>query len=384
MPWATTHGPDPGSWAPVKKRFDVAVAGLGPAGRVLAHRLARAGLEVLGVDPHPERSWLQTLGGWRRQLPGWLPSEVVASTARDPQIRAAAHYPIRDEYAILDNAAVQRATSLVGVTLEAQVLDDDGVAALRERARLVVDARGARPAGHAGTMPHQSAHGIFVAPDIAAPVLGVAEAVLMDWRPFDGADRWGSSAPTFLYVIPMPGGRVLLEETNLAGAPGLGQEELRGRLLRRLEGFGIGASDVAAAEVERVSIPLVRRGHAVPGVVRFGAAGAQNNPFSGYTFFASLAAADGLVAHVVRGGVPGRDRPLLVRRRALHGLLNLSSDDTFFLFDAFGRLSTAQQRAVLDADTPLPQLVAAMTRQFSLMPIRPAMGLARATLLPGD
>lgn len=337
---------------------------------------------VLGIDPHPERAWRQTLGGWRRQLPDWLPAEVISATATDPRIRATGDHPIRDEYAILDNAAVQRATPLEGVRLEQRLVDDDGVAALRDRARVVVDARGARAAGHPAGGPHQMAHGIFVAPGSAAAVLGDAEAVLMDWRPFDGAERWGATAPTFLYAIPMPDGRVLLEETNLAGDPGLEQQELRRRLLRRLEGFGLGASEVADAEVERVSIPLVRRGAAVPGVLRFGAAGAQNNPFSGYTFFASLAAVDGQVARIARGRDPGRDRPLFVRRRALHGLLSLSPDDTFALFDAFGRLTPGQQRAVLDADTPLPRLLAAMTRQFSLMPARSGTGLARATLLP--
>ncbi|MEO7847914.1 MAG: lycopene cyclase family protein, partial [Arachnia sp.] len=332
-------------------------------------------------DPHPERSWPQTLGGWRRQLPAWLPEDVVASTARDPEIRAVAHHPIRDEYAILDNGAVQRATPLAGVTLEEQLLGDDGVVALRERARIVVDARGARPAGHPGTMPHQTAHGVLVPPAVAAPVLGSAEAVLMDWRPFDGSSRWGGTDPTFLYVIPMPDGRVLLEETCLAGDPGIGQEELRRRLLRRLENYGIGPGDVAGAEIERVSIPLVRRGDHVERVLRFGAAGAQNNPFSGYTFFASLAAVDPVVASVLRGVTTRRDEPLLARRRALHGLLRLSPDDTFALFDAFGRLNPAQQRAVLDANTPLPKLVAAMTRQFSLMSARSGIGLARATLL---
>ena len=364
------------------KRYDVAVAGLGPAGRVLAHRLAAAGLDVLGVDPHPERSWPHTLGGWRRQLPDWLPVDAVASVSQNPEIRAAAHYPIHDEYAVLDNDAVQRATPLEDVTLEEAILDDDGVAALLARAPSVVDARGARPAGHAHAMAHQSAHGIFVSPEVAAPVLGGAEAVLMDWRPFDGGARWGRTPPTFLYAIPMPSGRVLLEETCLAGDPGPAQGELRRRLLQRLEGFGIPAGDVVDAEVERVSIPLVRHGKSVKGVMRFGAAGAQNNPFSGYTFFASLAAVDGVVQQVARNELPWRDQPLFVRRRALHGLLNLSPRDTFALFDAFGRLSADRQRAVLDADTPLPKLVAAMTRQFSLMPARSGLGLARATLLP--
>lgn len=382
MPWAMTRGHATKHVEPVDARFDVAVVGLGPAGRALAHRLAVAGLDVLGVDPHPRRSWPQTLGGWRRQLPTWLPDGVVAATAREPEIRAAAHYPIHDEYAVLDNAAVQRSTSLAAISVEERLLEDHQVVALSTRARVVVDARGARPAGEPAAGPHQSAYGLIVAPGLAAAVLGGAEAVLMDWRPFDGGREWGTTPPTFLYVIPMPDGRVLLEETCLAGDPALGQEELARRLRRRLGGFGLDAGQLSGAEVERVSIPLVRHGEPLPGVFRFGAAGAQNNPFSGYTFFASLAAVDDLVGRVISGDRPKRDRPLFVRRRALHGLLNLSPDDTFALFDAFGRLPTEHQRAVLDASAPGTKLVAAMTRQFLLMPRAPALGLAAATLLP--
>ena len=363
-------------------RFDVAVAGLGPAGRSLAHRLAASGLNVLGIDPHPERAWPQTLGGWTRQIPGWLDRRVVALTVDKPHLRAAAEYVIDDQYAILDNTLLQGVMPLTGVTLEKDVLDDDGVAALRSRARVVIDARGARPAGHPDDVPHQSAHGILVPKELAAPVLDGANAVLMDWRPFDGAENWGVTAPTFLYVIPMPDGRVLMEETCLAGHPAPGQQELRRRLLIRLTHAGLAAEDLADLEVERVSIPLVRRGPRVPGVWRFGAAGAQNNPFSGYTFFASMAAADEWVQRIADDDMPRSDEPLFVRRRALHGVLNLSPDNTFALFDAFGRLPTAYQRAVLDAGTPMSKLVVGMTRQFLLMPTTRAMGLARATLLP--
>lgn len=361
--------------------FDVAVVGLGPAGRTLAHRLSLSGLTVLGVDPHPPRAWTQTLGGWTRQIPAWLPGEVVALIVDEPHLRAAGDYIIGDQYAILDNTLLQRSIPLTGVTLEEKVLDDDDVASLRGRARIVIDARGARPAGHPSDVPHQTAHGILVPKELAVSVLDGANAVLMDWRPFDGAESWGTTPPTFLYVIPMPDGRVLLEETCLAGHPAPGQEELRRRLLIRLAGAGLRETELADLEVERVSIPLVRRGPIVPGVWRFGAAGAQNNPFSGYTFFASLAAVDNWVRRIAVNDMPRSDEPLFVRRRALHGVLNLSPDDTFALFDAFGRLPTTQQRAVLDASTPLPKLVAALTRQFMLMPGRPSLGLARATLL---
>ncbi|HEX2857892.1 MAG TPA: lycopene cyclase family protein, partial [Propionibacteriaceae bacterium] len=60
-------------------RPDVAVVGLGPAGRALAHRLLARGARVLAVDPHPERPWLPTYGGWAHQLPDWLPERVVGS-----------------------------------------------------------------------------------------------------------------------------------------------------------------------------------------------------------------------------------------------------------------------------------------------------------------
>ncbi len=376
------RGPDasgqPNTMTP---QFDVAVVGLGPAGRTLAHRLALSGLTVLGIDPHPHRVWPQTLGGWARQIPTWLSDDGVALRVEEPRIRASADHIIEDQYAVLSNARLQQATPLTDVELDEQVLDDDGVAALRGRARVVIDSRGARPAGHSGDVPHQTAHGILVPPELAEPVLGAANAVLMDWRPFDGAERWGSTPPTFLYAIPMADGRVLLEETCLAGHPAPGQPELRRRLLIRLAGIGVTAEDVADLEVERVSIPLVRRGLRTTGVWRFGAAGAQNNPFSGYTFFASLAAVDDWVQRVANNDMPRSDEPLFVRRRALHGVLNLSPDDTFALFDAFGRLPTAQQRAVLDADTAMLRLVTAMTRQFLLMPTRASIGLARATLL---
>ncbi len=318
----TIRGPDASEQRQyMTAQFDVAVVGLGPAGRTLAHRLALAGQDVLGVDPHPHRTWPQTLGGWTRQIPTWVPDGVVALTVDEPHLRAAEDHIIHDQYAILDNALLQEATPLSGVTLEEQVLDDDGVAALRSRARIVIDARGARPAGHPGDVPHQTAHGILVPRQLAAPILDGANAVLMDWRPFDGAERWGETSPTFLYVIPMPDGRVLLEETCLAGHPAPGQEELRRRLLTRLGKAGLREDVLLDLEVERVSIPLIRRGPRVPGVWRFGAAGAQNNPFSGYTFFASLAAVDGWVQRVAAGDMPRSDEPLFVRRRALHGVL---------------------------------------------------------------
>ena len=43
---------------------DVAVVGLGPAGRALASRLVARGASVLAVDPRPEAVWSPTYGVW--------------------------------------------------------------------------------------------------------------------------------------------------------------------------------------------------------------------------------------------------------------------------------------------------------------------------------
>lgn len=379
---------------PPHVRWDVAVAGLGPAGAALVHRLLRRGLSVLAVDPRPGAPWRQTLGGWTRQLPSWLPADVVGATASDPVIRAGATYPIPQQYAVLDNAALARALDLGGAVVETRGVGDAELADLP--ARVVIDARGSRPGdshrrddrARPARVPLQRAFGVLVDPEVAAPVLGGASAVLMDWRPVDGAPSWGATPPTFLYAIPMPDGRLLLEETCLAGVPGPDHADLRERLRHRLNRSGLPASTVdeaaARSDAEYVSIPMVRAPRPRGGPLRFGAAGAQHNPITGYSFFASLRAVDDVVdavAVAVRDGGRPRvpDRPPVVRQAALRALLRLSPDDTLALFDAFGRLPADRQWAVLDAKATTPDLLAGLTTQFTRLPPRSAVGLLRAT-----
>lgn len=361
------------------------MAGLGPAGRALTHRLLAAGLSVLALDPAPDRPWRQTLGGWTGQLPSWLPGQVVGAGADDPVIRAASSYPIRARYAVLDNPALARALSLDGADVHERPVTDSELADLP--ARVVVDARGSRPSSAGRVrLPLQRAIGVLVEPQVAAPVLDGAQAVLMDWRPFDGSPTWGETPPTFLYAIPMPDGRVLLEETCLAGDPGPDHPELRRRLLHRLARHGLPRGVVEGAEVEKVRLPMLAHPRERSRVLRFGAAGAQHNPITGYSVFASLGAVDQVVAAVqsaVRtdGRVRVADRPPLLRQAALRALLRLGPDDTMALFDAFGRLPVSRQRAVLDARTADLALTAALTSQFARMPKRSALALIRATTI---
>ena len=74
----------------------------------------------------------------------------------------------------------------------------------------------------------------------------------MDWTVAAGTDPgW----PTFLYAVPLGGGRVLLEETSLARRPGLPMAALRDRLLTRLARYGITPSPDAGGRAS----PLPRR-----------------------------------------------------------------------------------------------------------------------------
>lgn len=367
-------------------RFDAAVVGLGPAGRAAAHRLLEHGQRVLAVDPHPAREWRQTLCGWQSQLPQWLPGDVVAATAAGPLMRTGRDRRIEATYAVLDNDALQRALTLTGATIEEATLDDRQVRALRRRCPVVIDARGARAAGHPAAGPQQTAFGVIVERDQVAALFANSAAVLMDWRPYDGERRWGRQRPTFLYAIPLPGGRALIEETCLAGSPGTSQTELRRRLLLRAERAGVDPAIITAGEVERVVIPLVRQGRSRVRVFRFGAAGAQTNPFSGYSAFASLAAADRLATVVGLGLRRSRlpsDHPGPVRRRALAALLRLSADDTMALFDAFARLPIADQLAILDPTTPPAALAGCLARQWWRLPPLRRIGLVRASFSPG-
>lgn len=321
------------------------------------------------------------------QLPTWLPKDVVGAGAQDPVIRAGSSYPIRAGYAVLDNPALARALSLDGAQVHERAVTDAELAGLP--ARVVVDARGTRPTSPSAAgarLPLQRAIGVLVDPQVAAPVLDGAQAVLMDWRPFDGSPTWDRTPPTFLYAIPMPDGRVLLEETCLVGDPGPDHAELRRRLLHRLARHGFPRDVVERADVEQVCLPMLRAPRERSQVLRFGAAGAQHNPITGYSVFASLRGVDHVVEAVVAavrgdGRVKVADRPPLVRQAALRALLRLGPDDTMALFDAFGRLPASRQYAVLNAQAAGLEVVTALAGQFTRMPPRSALALIRATTM---
>lgn len=373
----------------MRGRVDVAVVGLGPAGRTLASRCSALGLDVVAVDPRPDAVWTPTYGVWEDELVG-LPTDAARSRWTAPEVRAGSEHRLARTYLVLDNARVQEALPLTGVEVRRERLDDDEVAALQASARVVVDARGARPDGWIPDDPEpaQTAFGIVVPAEAVAPALQGAEALLMDWRTDWAPDGVPppDSTPTFLYAIGLGDGTVLLEETCLAAAPGMPIDELRRRLRRRLRARGV---DPAAVESplhrEVVRIPMRGRGRPpVPGTLALGVAGRGGHLVTGYSVAHALRRGRSLAEEIAAGRLPGEVDPVrpvdTLREAGLRALLRLDVEGTLSLFDGFGRLPAHQQRAFMSRDAGPSAVAGAMWTMFAHMPWSGRRELARATL----
>ncbi|PXY19106.1 lycopene cyclase family protein [Prauserella muralis] len=358
---------------------DVVVLGGGPAGRAVAAACAREGLGTVLADPAPERAWRSTYALWRDEVPS-LPDTAVAATASHV---LAAGTVVGREFTVLDNAGLRDWLTEPGVTAVAGTAT--GVAhgrygsivrladGRRLAASVVVDARGTRPGG-----TEQTAFGLVLPERAAAGLAPAGTPVFMDWA------RSPADEPGFLYVVPLGGGRVLVEETSLARRPGLPFGVLRGRLAAR--GF-----DVAAHPAEQVRIrldpPVPRPGRTVP----FGARAGLVHPATGFSVAASLALAPRVAAALADGLRAGPDaaaraawraiwspRALAVhalRRHALRALLRLPPRDVPGFFSLFFALPCHRQRAFTSGRDDVAGTAAAMAELFAAVPwrLRPAL-----------
>jgi lycopene beta-cyclase len=251
-------------------------------------------------------------------------------------------------------------------------------------ARVVVDAGGYRqPLRHpgivgasAGTRPaaEQTAYGVVVDEQEAAAVVASGTALFMDWRPPLGTAQGRASGdaaaaagwPTFLYAVPVGGGRVLLEETSLARRPGLPMPALRDRLLARLARYAITPSP--DAEVERVHFPVDTARHRAPGVVGFGAAAPLMHPATGFSVAAALrlapTVADALTAARAVVWSPAARAVHLLRRRGLEALLRMPPEEVPAFFEVFFELPEPHRWAYLTGRDDLAATVAAMNALF--------------------
>jgi lycopene beta-cyclase len=365
--------------------LDVLVVGAGPAGRAVAAACAERGLRTLVMDPAPNRPWRATYGAWRDELPAELPESVLAATVSGRAFAVTEH-ALNRQYAVLDVPALRehldQRLAAAGVAVQRGLAHPDELPA----AGLVIDAGGAaqplaraRPRrghrvrdaqvrdaqGH-GWAPgergrpvraEQTAVGVIVPAELATPVLAPGEALFMDWRQPAGHGGW----PTFLYAIPLGGGRVLVEETSLARRPGLDFDTLAARLRARLAGHRIQPPGDSPRELVRFPLDLPR--HHAAGVLGFGAAAPLTHPATGYQLAESLRLApavadtaagalgtgpgDALAATQALLWPPSARAAHLLRRRGLETLLRLPPARVPEFFEGFFALPERLRRDYL-------------------------------------
>ncbi|WP_072801866.1 lycopene cyclase family protein [Rhodococcoides yunnanense] len=363
---------------------DVVVVGLGPAGRAIAHRASAAGLDVIAVDPHPDRHWTPTYSAWSDELPGWLPPSVVAASTAHPAVWTTRRQSIDRMYCVLDTAALQ-AVLTVG---NARVLAATASTVRRDvvtltdgrsiRGRSVVDARGST--GLTG-LAEQTAFGVIVERDVGEFLLEGVGAWFMDWRTDNGAER--GDIPSFLYAVPLGDDRILLEETCLVGSPALEPSVLRPRLVARLRSRGLVPTGQEPVERVKFAVQPPARTRGDRGIVRFGARSHLMHPATGYSVAASLATTDLLVAGLADGN---SSSPLSVwavqrlRNLGLRTALNLDSEQIPHFFASFFELPVSLQTSYLSGRGDLRGTVSAMTRMFPTLPTAARLAIARTVV----
>ncbi|AMY55633.1 lycopene cyclase family protein [Rhodococcoides fascians] len=368
---------------------DVAVVGLGPAGRAIAHRCAAAGMDVLALDPHPSRTWTPTYSAWADELPSWLSESAIASTARRPAVWTDRHRVIDRTYCVLDTHALQASLSLDLVRVHAGIAVDvtgtrvttvDGTVVT---ARHVVDARGTLDSRD---LAQQTAYGIVVERERAEPILEGSDAWFMDWRTDNGV-RPGE-VPSFLYAVALDDHRVLLEETCLVGKPALHLDVLRTRLHHRLARRDLVPTGTEDVERVRFSVeppPRSRLHTPRSGPVLFGSRSNLMHPATGYSVAASLASADHLVDGL-RTGKPGSRRALhtwtvqKLRNLGLRTALSLEPEMVPQFFASFFSLPVELQRSYLSGHDDATGTMTAMLRMFPTLPVSARLAIARTVV----
>ena len=375
---------------PANAFADVVVVGSGPAGWAIADHCTRNDLRTVLVAPAPTAPWPATYGLWTSQTGGLPPG---SATVRARRVLAGAGRVLDREYAVLDNEAVQDGYARLPVEVVAGVVTgvehrrDRAVVALASGERLpcllVIDVSGQRRVlsggPRRGTRPEQTAYGMVFPAAVAAPVVGEHEAVFMRW------DRAAAGAPSFLYAVPLPGDRVLIEETSLVRRPGLALNELKRRLLHRLDRAGVPADACTNTEHVRFAMdaPRQARGDAD---LAFGVAAGMMHPATGYSVGEALTTAPLLAGTIAEALPRGRDearraalarlwpyRARMVRRLRLWGqrtLLTMPQERVPEFFDTFFSIPEHLQDTYLCGREDLTGTAAAMAAVHRAAPAR--------------
>ncbi|MFT7625413.1 MAG: lycopene beta-cyclase, partial [Myxococcota bacterium] len=326
---------------------DVVIAGAGPAGRLLASEAAGLGLRVLVADPTYNAPWTNRYAVWVDEWsdqdlgpvlhPVW-PRAVVHLGEKGTSVieRAYAFVDAVRLQSLLarrcDARGVRRLLASVDSVRHDSVGAHVSVAGQTFIASVFVDATGHGGAWlqrSRGPRAFQTAYGVL------ADVVGFDEprdaAVLMDWREPTTQPLGPGQPPSFLYALPMPGGRWFLEETVLVRDPEVPIARLRMRLEARLAMRGARIEEVHHTERCRIPMDMPIPDLSQP-TVAFGASAGLIHPATGYQLaYAARLAPD--VARVLRAGIDAGDSPSQLSRAAWRAVWPRAAQRRRRLFD---------------------------------------------------
>lgn len=373
------------------------VVGLGPAGRIAAHRASARGWDVTAYDP-AGGTLPSTIGLWCDQLPDWLPSDFLAATFQPSVILAdGTERQLARNYGVVNKDCLQE---LGGFHSERRALTDSETTGTD--ITIVTTGRTHAAVGRGGQVRQLAIGHIFSLDDVPS---AHRRAVLMDFTPAEPVDP-ATEPASFSYRIFLDDRTFLIEETILAtpipmiggylgeagAAVRIGGEAddsallalLRRRQSARLKSLGL--SEDLAIDEEVVSFPLLanfpsRRGnftHSGPSMgTLFGFAGGWMHPATGYSVGSVIEDVDRFLAEMEQKGSRTQGTSLSMRlqrwlrERGLAALLGFDARQTGTFFRAFFSLPERDVFAYLIGTSPLTTLRAMAKVAVPLLKMSP-------------
>ncbi|KAI3865636.1 hypothetical protein MKW92_003068 [Papaver armeniacum] len=291
--------------------LDLVIIGCGPAGLSLAAEAAKLGLQVGLIGP--DRPFTNNYGVWEDEfqdlgLEGciehvWKDTIVYLDSDKPIQIgRAYGRVDRQLLYEELLKRCVESGVSYLDSKVERIDEAEDGHRLVACESGIVIPCR-------LVTVASGAASGKLLEYDVGGPRVSVQTAyglevevenspydpdlmVFMDYRDYmkQKVKLVDEEYPSFLYAMPMSPTRIFFEETCLASKNAVPFDQLKKKLMARLDKMGIKISKVH--EEEWSYIPV---GGALPSTeqktLAFGAAASMVHPATGYSVVRSLSEA---------------------------------------------------------------------------------------------
>ena len=396
--------------------LDILILGSGPAALCLASELAKQNLKIRGISTKsPYEKWENTYGIWASELEElglesllshrWSKTVSFFGSGKSEKGNIPTNHNY--DYGLINQEAFQnellkkcKGIEWLNETAK-QIIEKNKISevicfsGLKLKARLVIDASGhkskfiKRPA--VVEVAQQAAYGIVG--KFSSPPVKKDQFVLMDFRPDHLTKEEQVSSPSFLYAMDLGNETFFVEETSLASYPALSQENLKKRLLSRLDNKGIKVNEIYHEEncLFPMNLPLPFKKQFVLG---FGGAASMVHPASGYMIGSLLRRApllaEKLSVFLRNPNLSSRELATrgwntlwpyeLTRRHKLYqyGLQRLMSFEESRLrsfFSNFFKLSTQEWVGFLTNTLPLPKLIYVMSKMFINSPLRVKLGM---------